>query len=119
MGYDELLAKIIDDGIAAATEDYAGDSTKLAGVIEGFEACRSKSPQELLGLLGQAATERHRAMADDSDDYWRARCCEAEIEWVCNCVSVLLMSAGEPVIVQPTARAAMKVASVVGVAEAI
>lgn len=115
MDYTELLDRIIDDGIKAAREDYAGDPMKLEGATKGFEACRGKTPQELMELLAQAAADRRKAMIEEAEDYWRVRCYEAEVEWVCNCVSVILMAAGEPVIVPPTAQAAIKVVSIVGV----
>jgi hypothetical protein len=121
MDYYELLNRIIDDGIAAAKEDYI-EGPKLEGSIEGFEACRDKLPEKLKMLLEQATAKTHQAMMDDSianEDYWRIRCHEAEIEWVCNCISAALMNEGKPVIVQPTAGAVMKVAEIVGVAEAI
>lgn len=115
MEHNEFLNKIIDDGIAAAKEDYANDPVRLEGAIKGFEACRDKKPQQLMELLAQAWTNTRQAMIDEAEDYCRVRCYELEIEWVCNCVSVVLMSAGEPVIIQPTARAAMKVHSVLGI----
>jgi len=114
MDYNEFLNKVIDEGIAAVREDYANDPMKLEGATNGFEACRDKEPQQLIELLAQARVDRRRAIMDDADDYWRVRCREAEIEWVCNCVSVVLMSAGDPVIVQPTANAAMRVIRIVG-----
>jgi len=121
MDYYEFLDRIIDDGIAAAEADYE-EGPKLDGSVAGFEACRGKPPRSLKELLEQASAETHNALIANvpEEDYWRIRCYEAEVEWVCNCVSVLLMSTDDvPVIVPPTARAALKVASIVGVAEAV
>ena len=118
MDYYELLDRIIDEGIAAAKADYV-EGPKLEGSIEGFEACRGKSPRSLKALLEQAFAETRNAIIENvaEEDYWRIRCYEAEIEWVCKCISVVLMNEGEPVIVQPTAQTAIRVSSIV--AEAI
>lgn len=120
MDYYELLSRIIDEGIAAAKADYK-EGSSLEGSIEGFGACRDKPPERLKTLLERATARTHQAVMDNiaEEDYWRIRCYEAEVKWVCNCVSVVLINAGQPVIVPPTARAVMKVASIVGVAEAI
>lgn len=120
MDYHEFLDRIIDEGIAAAEADYE-KGPKLDGSVAGFEACRGKPPESLKSLLGQASADTHNAIIANvaEEDYWRIRCYGAEVEWVCNCVSVLLMSTDIPVIVPPTARAAMKVASIVGVEEGI
>jgi hypothetical protein len=112
MTYEQFLARIIDDGIVAARADYTSpdDADRLRGSLAGFEACRGLSPEQLGWLLGIAAaetTERHRAQAAD---YWYWRCREAEIEWVCNCVSAVLMNEGSQAIAAwlPTARGVMK-----------
>jgi hypothetical protein len=41
MTYNDFLNQIIEDGIIAAKEDYAGpqDKNRLEGSIAGFEAC--------------------------------------------------------------------------------
>ena len=38
------------------------------------------------------------------EDYWRVRCREAEIEWVCNVVSAMLVNEKKSPIIPPTAR---------------
>lgn len=124
MTYQEALERVINDGIDAAKEDYKGDDeekqAKLAGSIEGFEACRDKTPEELVGVLAKLRGQTHMAMIRvheqeiSSNEYWAIRCRELETEWVCNCISALLMNQGMPVIVPPTARAVMKMAEIVG-----
>lgn len=117
MAYDEYLTRVIDEGIEAARESYKDpkDALKLRGSIEGFEACRGKNPEQLAQLLSEARRTTLNARTDKEDDYWRTRCAELEIEWVCNCVSAVLYNEGLPVIITPTARGMMKAASIVGV----
>lgn len=121
MEYDEYLNKIIDDGIAAAKRDYSEprQASKLKGSIAGFEACRGLQPTGIAALLRERHDVTRQAFRDrtrGSDAYWEIRCFEAEVEWVANCVSAVLMNAGQPVIINPTARGVMKAAEVVGVA---
>ena len=134
MTLDEVLSRIINDGIEAAKHDYApenygGDRPTqrglLAGSVAGFEACRGKTPDELKALLHDARQKSHDAMATvyhldgkrkaDLKAVWYAKGYEGEVEWVCNCVSAVLMNEGLPTIVPPTARGMMRVAEIVGV----
>jgi hypothetical protein len=119
MDYEQYLTRIVDEGIAAAKTDYTKESDKdrLKGSVEGFEACRGKSPAELKTLLVTASERVKQAYLDEAENYFEIRCYEAEVEWVCNCVSAILMHEGQPVIVPPTARGVMKAAEVVGVRE--
>jgi len=96
MTYEQFLARIIDDGITAARADYMRpeDAARLRGSVDGFEACRGLLPEQLgwlLGIASRETTDRFRAQAPDYW-YWRSR--EAEIEWVCNCVSAALLHEG-------------------------
>ena len=123
MEFNAFLARVIDDGIEAARRDYKRpeQKSKLEGSIEGFEACRDKSPAELADLLqkahvrAQTAYFRVNEKEISDEEYWKVRCFEAEVEWTCNCVSAILMNEGKPVIVNPTARGVLKAAEVVGV----
>lgn len=142
MDYDTFLHKLINVGIQAAREDYGGDTEKselhgrqvrppkeghradkLVGSIDGFEACRGKQPDEIALLMADARKKLQEAFIRVSEkeisdgEYWRVRCREAEIDWVANCVSVVLVNQGLPPIAQPTVRAAMTVAKIVGVSE--
>jgi hypothetical protein len=110
----DLLTKTIDIGIEAAKRDYAGaqNSDKLHGSISGFNACQGKAPAEIAALLGEAnrtTIEKHREQALD---YWYWRCRAAEIEWVANVISAVLVNQGQTPIVPPTARGVMFAAKV-------
>jgi hypothetical protein len=125
MMYNELVNRLIEDGIEAARKDYAGDgkydAEKLAGSIEGFETCRSLQPQEIKLRLEAAGKEMQIAFVrvtekEISDgEYWRVRSRYAEIEWMANCVSAVMMNEGLEPIIPPTARAVLAVAKIVGV----
>lgn len=118
MEYETYLDKVINDGIAAARVDYAERPAMLKGAVAGFEACRGLQPSALAALLKDRNQQTRAAFRDESlsrDQYWETRCFEAEVEWVCNCVSAVLMNQNLPMIVNPTARGMMKAAAVVGV----
>jgi hypothetical protein len=116
--YEAFLTRVIDDGIEAARRDYADKPEKLRGAVAGFEACRGKSPVELKVLLDRTHMASHDLSAqafalgpgrgEALKEFWETRCYEAEVEWVCNCVSAMLMNEGLPVIVQPTARGVLR-----------
>ncbi len=111
MSYEDFLDNIIKDGIAAAQKDYANKPDKLNGSIEGFEACRGKTPEELFKLLDSARLARQEAR--DRDDYWTVRCYELEVEWVCNCVAALQQTMKQKTIVTPTMRGYLKMSETV------
>lgn len=115
--YDYFLGRVIDDGIAAARKSYKDASNKLEGSIAGFEACRGKNPLQLKILFDTTRGQAH-VHEGNIEDYWRARCYELEIEWVCNVLSAALHNEGRPPIAAhlPTARAMMKAAEILGVA---
>jgi hypothetical protein len=115
--HSEFLARIIDDGQAAARDSYADSLDKLEGAVAGFEACRGLSPLELITVLEHAALQAQEAFRTKSDDYWRVRCYQLEVEWVCNCVSAALINNGVGALRQdlPTARGVQKAASILGV----
>lgn len=123
MTYTEALSSIIDQGMEAARKDYDREDqkSKLEGSLEGFERCRDKTPQQLKEVLDSAKVSTYQALHDSHEDkittdqYWKIRCCEAEIEWVCNVVSSILHNQGLPTIITPTARGMMKAAEIVGV----
>ena len=124
MTYEDLLHRLIKEGIAAARADYQDHPAKLAGSIDGFEACRGKQPLEILELLEQARIHTEQAFVRvnekeiSDDEYWKTRCHMMEIEWMANCVSAMLVNQGLPPIVYPTYRAVLAVARIVGVKEA-
>lgn len=122
MTYEQLLDRIITDGIAEVRAAYADpeDHHKRDGAIEGFEACRGKTPAELVSLWqaaerecqlmrGTAGVNTHEALKS----YWRQRYKALQLEWVINVISVGLE---QPLLAHlPTARGAMKYATIVGV----
>jgi len=120
--YQTFLSRVIDDGIVAVEKDYAGDSPakslKREGAIKGFEECRGKTPEELVELKTQTGAKVNEAYRDQAEDYWYWRCRDAEVEWVCNVVSAMLVNEGRKTLLPylPTANGAMKAASILGVA---
>ena len=109
--YAQLLDRIITDGIAAARADYADKPDKLQGAVEGFEACRDKTPGEIVALYTSASRSAREHFGTDA--YWRYRCATLEIEFVLNVLSVGLE---QPLLAHlPTYRGAMKYANIVGV----
>lgn len=114
MTYEEFLARIIKDGLAEVQEAYKDQPNKLKGCINGFKACEDCDPEELAEVLKRAQAQRSWAYtSNDHDKYWRARMQEAQIEFVCNCVSAMLMNEKKPVIINPTARGLMKAAEII------
>ncbi len=117
MTYYEFLEKIINEGIQAAKAGYILPDQKqeLEGSIIGFQRCRDKLPQELLYELRKAREKTEKAHHEQSDRYWFIRCQEAEIEWVCNCISAMLVNEGREPIVPVTAMGMLIAAKIAGV----
>ena len=128
--YFQLLERVLAYGIAEVHEAYADpkEHHKRDGAIEGFEACRGKTPSELVALWTEAERSAAQiahakreasfnAAPDNATDYWRQRYKALQIEWVCNVVSVGIVNSGQPPLLGhlPTARGAMKYAAIVGV----
>lgn len=119
--YLALLNRAIDDGIAAATEDYGrgrspNSPEQLRGAIAGFNACREKWPADLIVLHAEAQRRTHDARCDGAADAWYHICFEAEVHWVLNVLSAALRTSLRPDL--PTGRGMMKAAELVGVADA-
>jgi hypothetical protein len=118
MNHAEFVNRLVDDGIASVRSDsrLTRKPRRLAGAVDGFEACRGKSPEELLVLLGQAnrdADAHHGAR--DVESYWAARYYTLQVEFVCNCVSAAMLNQGLRPIIAPTARGMMQAAKILGV----
>jgi hypothetical protein len=127
MTYIEFLHEVIERGIKGASADPIINKypKRLEGSIEGFNACRNKTPEQLSALLTEANAKTLNARLDTNDkdekdieDYWKQRYYAIQIEWVCNCVSAILMNERKPVIIQPTARGYMNAAEIIGVGPA-
>ena len=115
--YFDAINAVIDDGIEAARLDYTkpDDNLKLNGSIKGFEECRGKTPVQLTVQLAVARARAQQAQRERAADYWYWRCRAAEIEWVCNVISVLLMQHDLPTIVPPTVRGMLKAMDIAGI----
>jgi hypothetical protein len=119
--YDQLLDRIIADGLAEVRVAYADpkDHHKRDGAIEGFEACRGKLPDEIVALWTEVEKEcaKIRAESITGDDhlrrYWKSRYKVLQIEFVLNVISVGLKTSLLSHL--PTYRGAMKYAEIVGV----
>jgi hypothetical protein len=111
MNLNEFIEEVIEKGIEAAKADYTKpeDSNRLKGSIEGFEACRGKSPKELKTLLENARKESNSLLFEDKEieEYWRFNSKTAEIEWVCNCVSAVLVNEGHEPLIPVTCNAVL------------
>ena len=124
MTYEQLLDRIISDGLTEVHEAYntPEDCHKRDGAIEGFEACRNKTPPELVALWTTTEEETRQIRAAcrenrrEQQDYWRIRYKELQIEFVCNVISVGLTSSGQAPLLPhlPTLRGARKYTEIVG-----
>jgi hypothetical protein len=118
MNLSNFLEKIIEDGIEAARADYIRPDQEnlLKGSIQGFEGCRGKTPQELRDLYGEAMATSSRKSLEQADDYWYYQGRALEIEWVCNCISAVLVNEGQDPLLGhlPTCRGVFKAAEVIG-----
>jgi len=112
--YLEFLESVINSGIEGVKADYCKpeDKDRLDGSIEGFEACRGKSPAELLSLLEVSRRAMMDAFHGQASNYWRIRSREAEVEWTCNVISAALMNVGAIPIIPPTTRGALQAARI-------
>lgn len=117
--YVEALDQVIDDGIEAARQSYSKprDKLKLEGSIQGFKECRNRTPVELKSLLADAGRKMVEGYREGSEQYWFWRCRQAEVEWVCNVMSHILIAQGLRPFGIMTARGGIKAAEIIGVAE--
>lgn len=123
--YDQLLDRIIADGIAEVHRAYADpkDHHKRDGAIEGFEACRGKPPAELVALWTATEKEcsqiRHESLDGDDQEhlqsYRRSLYKALQIEFVLNVISVGLNTSLLAHL--PTYRGAVKYAQIVGTSD--
>jgi hypothetical protein len=132
--YDQLIDRIIADGIAEVRDVYAApkEHHKRDGAIEGFEACRGKTPPELFALWTAAEKECAQLRTVDTREldvkaYWKCRYKVLQIEFVCNVVAAGLLANGQlyyldnvVALMRPlcgrllTARGVLKYAEIVG-----
>ena len=114
MNYSDFLDRVIEEGRQVAIADYTKprDADRLRGSLEGFDACRGRLPHELGEILEKAHRKMIAAFGQGTDNYWRINSKEAEIEWVCNVVSAMLVAQGLRPIVPPTANGGLKAAAI-------
>lgn len=119
MFLNDALNQIIDDGVEAARADYTkpADRLKLDSSIDGFEACRGKTPEQIAALCIEAEDRTARAFCENDPRYWYWRCRTAEIEWVVNVLSNIMFAQGWNPIGPMTTRGAQKAAEIIGIAE--
>lgn len=118
MNADDFLARVIDDGLAAARADYTrpDQADQLRGAVDGFDLCRRLGPLDLRDLLTAVNQDAMRRL--QAPDYWYWHCRASEVDWVCNVLSAVLERLGiEPIAAHlPTARGVLEAARIVGVA---
>ena len=116
MDIKKFIDQVVDEGIVVVKKDYtrSDQKQKRDGSIAGFEACRDKTIEELKDLLEITEIAVCDARSN-KDNYWWYRCYQAEVEWVCNCLSSILVNEGQEPLVTPTVRGAIQAAKIVGV----
>ena len=115
--YRQFLEEIIHDGMIAARSDYDPDkeASELEGALQGFEACKGKTPEEIYELYLEAEKQgRDAYITILRGEHSRIRCKALEIGWVLNVVSALRHLFFEPPLIIFTARGMMKAAKVMG-----
>lgn len=116
MPYEDLLEKVIADGLAEVAIAYAdeGKEMKLRGAIAGFELMRGKSRDEIKGLADATRDQAIEAFNKQADDYWFWRLRAAQTEWVLNVINAADYAHGRPTDFAPTSRGYEKAASILG-----
>ena len=113
----QFINEVVKDGLESIrtnSHTHFDHKDRKEGAIAGFEACMDIETVEMLREVLYAATEKQQeAFKTKSDDYWWFRYFTLQVEWVANCLSVLLMQQKKNVIVLPTQSAAMKASEVV------
>lgn len=112
---EEFIALVIEDGIKSAKEEFVdpNESESLQGALLGYERCRGKNPEEFRLLLAESRDASYKAEQEKAIDYWFIRSQELEIEWVCNCLSVVMGNRRLQPIMQPTVSAALKAKEII------
>ena len=125
MKYNNFLQEIIDSAIVGVHQDNSKrkDEDRKEASLFGLEQCRGKSPDELRALFLESVQYCNDEIGKsvdngiDKSQYWWFKHYQSEIEWICNVVSAVLCNLGhEPLLPhQPTGRAYMKAAEILGV----
>lgn len=113
MTIETLRDQLIADAIASVHEHEKRENRRLGG-LEGLELCRSLSTFEAFQAVlkeRQRREDQWDATDGTPDDYWRHRVGTAQIEYVFDVLCI-----GWEIYPQ-SARAALRYAEIVGVAE--
>jgi hypothetical protein len=119
-----LLEAVIDRGIASVLESYPSGDPRQLGGVEGFEACRGKTPEQMLELM-RGMWDRDRRALDpgrppEREARLRERYAQLQVEWCLNALAALDWLRGQRTFEwlphHPTLRAATLVLQILGVA---
>lgn len=120
----EFLNFLLDDALEEARLRTASPSdamgfkaaeVALAECRDAMLATDREMPEKLGRLLREARLDAEASSAAGSSDHWFWFCREAQIEWIAEVVSVVLMQGRLPTIVPPTKGAAIAAAVILGV----
>lgn len=109
MRFSQFQERIIDDAIAAAHAAY--QEPRRSGFIAGVESCRNKGFADLADELVAANTAAHAATEAKHPREEDALAYRAGVEWVCDCMSVIMKNQGMKPIVEPSKQAWVKAVS--------
>lgn len=115
MKLSQFIGRIVEGSRIAVHTAYRHDESKWTGAMAGLEACWDMTPSQLLILLDAAKIAQARAEKLDHNRVEEIRAFRYEVEWVCDCVSVVLLNQGQTPLIEPSVNAYAKVADIVGV----
>lgn len=122
MTYREFVVRIITEGVEACERAAFEEpsSPRVAGALSGLEACLGCQSAPELGVLLAFARNKQTAVVrepvPDADQCVFAQGFTHEVEWICNCVSALLLNEGLQPLITPTSRGIMKCSELLGAA---
>lgn len=89
MSYNDFLNAIIDDGQSEVRLRFNKPEQKLRldGCLDGFEACRGLTPEEIVAARDAATKRRQQALRRNDPRYWYFREREGQIEFVLGTVA--------------------------------
>lgn len=102
--YREFMEQVIEISTEAARRDYTKPEQRmmLLGSLQGFKKClRIDGPKELWDLMN-LTYQMSRKHQGRHKSHWFFRCQVAEIEWVANVMSVVLIEGNHRPILSPT-----------------
>lgn len=111
MEIQRLLEKVVERGIKEVKYKYP-PSDKLNGAIAGFRSCLDLDVHSLKLLLESSRLAKEAARAENDERYWWYCYYALQVEWTCNCISVLLVRRQEEPIIPPTNNAVINVSTI-------